>query len=168
MEKQIILASQFRAKVVVGLIRGHKQPSLKEMKKLGSFAKKSGVELLVEPINRYEIGFINNSEEALRYVKLWGEPYKILLDTFHMNIEEKNIAEAFLQCKEYLGHVQFADSNRLAPGQGHIDFAGILQTLSKINYQGYLSKEMLPYPTFLEAAKRSYNYIKQIMEKYAA
>jgi len=63
-----------------------------------------------------------------------------------MNIEEVSIDDSIIQAKDYITHVHFADSNRWAPGCGHLDFTIIVQTLKKIGYQGYVSAEILPFP----------------------
>ena len=70
----------------------------------------------------------------------------LLADTFHMNIEEVSIEDSLIQAKDYLTHVHFADSNRWAPGCGHLDFRKVIETLKKIDYQDYVSAEILPLP----------------------
>ncbi|MBA7667231.1 5-keto-L-gluconate epimerase [subsurface metagenome] len=74
-------------------------------------------------INRYETNFINTAEETLELVKkLKAENFKILLDTFHMNIDEPDLGEAILKGEKYLSCFHFADSNRFAPGMGTYRF----------------------------------------------
>jgi sugar phosphate isomerase/epimerase len=68
----------------------------------------------------------------------------VMGDTFHMNIEETSIADAFRKTGKYLTHVHFADSNRAAPGKGHLDFVPILKALKEIGYAGYIAFELLP------------------------
>jgi sugar phosphate isomerase/epimerase len=63
-----------------------------------------------------------------------------------MNIEEVSIYDSIIQAKDYISHVHFADSNRWAPGCGHLDFRKVIETLKKIDYQGYISAEILPLP----------------------
>ncbi len=139
--------------VSLGLVRGNKadEESMDEFEKrfTGSIekllptAEKSGTSLLIEPINRYEINTMNSSLESLSYIKRSDLPLGLLLDTFHMNIEDQDIEDSFIQCREYLKHVHFLDSNRLAPGMGHLDMKGIYGTLKKIGYTGYLCLEAL-------------------------
>ena len=70
----------------------------------------------------------------------------LLLDTFHMNIEEPSIYSSIVQAGKRIVHVHVADSNRWYPGAGHVDFAGIIAILQTLNYEGYLSAEILPLP----------------------
>ena len=65
-----------------------------------------------------------------------------MADTYHMNIEERSLPEAIRQTGELLNYVHLSDSNRAAPGQGHIDFGAILRTLVEIGYSGYLTFEL--------------------------
>jgi sugar phosphate isomerase/epimerase len=109
------------------------------------YAAKLNVNLCIEAWNRYETYMLNRLDQA---VDMWKEVnlpnVGIMGDVFHMNIEEENIAEAIRQSGDALIHVHLADSNRKAPGLGHVDFAPVLQALKDINYQGYLSFEILP------------------------
>lgn len=68
----------------------------------------------------------------------------VMLDTFHLNIEEVDMAAAIRDCKGYLVHIHVGDSNRQAPGMGHTDFLPLLQALKDIDYQGYVTMELVP------------------------
>ncbi len=111
----------------------------------GEYAASIGVNLTLECWNRYETYFLNRLEQA---VDLWQETGLsnggVMGDTFHMNIEEDSIADAIRRTGSLLNHVHLADSNRAAPGQGHTDFGPILEALREIDYQGYLTFELLP------------------------
>jgi sugar phosphate isomerase/epimerase len=111
----------------------------------GEYAAGLGVNLTLECWNRYETYFLNRLEQA---VELWNETGLsnggVMGDTFHMNIEEDSIADAIRRTGPLLNHVHFADSNRSAPGQGHTDFGKILTALGEIDYQGYVTFELLP------------------------
>ena len=89
----------------------------------------------------------------------------LLLDTFHVNIEEASLYDCFrrVMAAGRLWHVHLGDSNRLAPGQGHIDFAGIVTTLREIDYQGYLSAELLPCPDPDAAAAATIDHMRQFV-----
>ncbi|HDP36599.1 MAG TPA: sugar phosphate isomerase/epimerase [Candidatus Atribacteria bacterium] len=161
---QIIFASHFNAQVIIGLIRGkiNEGVSQKEaekwtidcLRKCTEFAKEYNIRLTLEPVNRYESNFINTISEGIEFIKRVGASnLGLLADTFHMNIEEVSIYDSLIQAKDYLTHVHFADSNRWAPGCGHLDFAKIVQTLKKIGYQGYVSAEILPLPDSDTAAR---------------
>jgi len=154
---QTIFASHFGAQVIIGLIRGKVEESVSQteaeewtidcLRRCTKFAKKYNVRLTLEPVNRYETNFINTLNEGIEFIKRVGASnLGLLADTFHMNIEEISIYDSIIQAKDYISHVHFADSNRWAPGCGHLDFAKIVQALKKINYQGYISAEILPLP----------------------
>ncbi len=154
---QIIFASHFNAQVIIGLIRGKIEESVSKteaekwtincLRKCTKFAKEYNVRLTLEPVNRYESNFINTLNEGVEFIKRVGASnLGLLADTFHMNIEEVSIYDSIIQAKDYISHVHFADSNRWAPGCGHLDFKEIIKTLKKINYQGYVSAEILPLP----------------------
>jgi len=154
---QIVFASHFDAQVIIGLIRGEIKEGVDRekaeewtidcLRKCTEFAKEYNIGLTLEPVNRYESNFINTLNEGIEFVKRVGASnLGLLADTFHMNIEEVSIYDSIIQAKDYITHIHFADSNRWAPGCGHLDFAKIVQTLKKINYQGYVSAEILPFP----------------------
>jgi sugar phosphate isomerase/epimerase len=111
----------------------------------GEYAASLGVNLTLECWNRYETYWLNRLEQA---VDLWNETGLtnggVMGDTFHMNIEEDSIADAMRRTGSLLNHVHLADSNRAAPGQGHTDFVPILEALRDMDYQGYLTFELLP------------------------
>ena len=98
---------------------------------------------------------INTVDEGL---KLFNQVKKdnvgFLLDTFHMNIEEPSIEKSIIAAKGHLFHFHVADSNRWYPGAGHIDFQKIVEILDVINYNGFISAEMLPMPDPDTAAER--------------
>ena len=80
---------------------------------------------------------------------------KLLLDAFHMNIEEVSIAAAIRQAGDLLGHFHAADSNRRAPGMGHVDYEEITTALHDVRYRGWLSAEVLPLPDDYSAARQA-------------
>lgn len=93
--------------------------------------------LAIEPLNRFETDFINTADQALRMIKDVNHPaLKMHLDTFHMNIEEKNQAIAIEKAGKHLGHFHACGSDRGTPGGDHIDWVGIQAALKNINYRG--------------------------------
>jgi len=170
---QIVFASNFNAQVIIGLIRGKIEESVSQteaeewtidcLRRCTEFAKKYNVWLTLEPVNRYESNFINTLNEGIEFIKRVGASnLGLLADTFHMNIEEVSIYDSIIQAKDYITHVHFADSNRWAPGCGHLDFAKIVQTLKKINYQGYVSAEILPFPDSDSCARLTAEHLNNI------
>jgi sugar phosphate isomerase/epimerase len=111
----------------------------------GRYAGNKGIRLTVEPWNRYETYLVNRLEQSLAMVNEVDLPnVGCMGDTFHMNLEEKDISEAFRLAGKKLYYVHIADSNRAAPGRGHIDFSSIAKALKEIDYQGYVSMELFP------------------------
>ena len=113
--------------------------------KCGEYAREHGINLVLEAWNRYETHFLNRLDQAIKLCNEVGlDNVGIMGDTFHMNIEEHSMAEAIRNSGEKLKHIHIADSNRAAPGRGHIDFKPIVEAIKDIDYQGYLSFELLP------------------------
>jgi sugar phosphate isomerase/epimerase len=103
-------------------------------------ANESGIDLLLEPLNRYSTPFCSTLIDAL-FVSKNCENIKIMLDTFHMNIEEDSIELTIMKSKDLLYHLHFADNNRKMPGFGHINFDSIISALKNITYSGTISYE---------------------------
>lgn len=108
------------------------------LRALGAIAGDAGITLGVEPLNRFETDMINLVEQAVSLVQEVDDPaYKIHLDTFHANIEEKSIPDAIRMLGNgMLGHVHACENDRGIPGTGHIDWIGIRDALSEIGYDG--------------------------------
>jgi sugar phosphate isomerase/epimerase len=103
---------------------------------LGEHAVSEGVELFLEPLNRYEDYLVNRLADAAGLIREIGsEGVRIIADTYHMNIEESDLAAALQDVAPLIGHVQASDSNRLEPGAGHIDWALFGATLRSIGYE---------------------------------
>ncbi len=99
-----------------------------------------GIKLLLEPLNRYSTPFCANLEDSLFVVNNCIN-LGIMLDTFHMNIEEDSFRNTIIKSKDLLYHLHFADNNRKMPGFGHIDFDIIISTLKNISYSDTISYE---------------------------
>ena len=123
---------------------------------LGERAAGHGQCLLYEPLNRYETNLFTRADDAAGFLDTRGiKNVKLLGDLFHMNLEEADIAAALRQVAPRLGHIHWADSNRHAVGFGHTDIAPIAAVLKEIDFQGYLSAEVLPLPESETAAKQT-------------
>ncbi|MFG1905624.1 sugar phosphate isomerase/epimerase family protein [Kribbella sp. NPDC048928] len=109
---------------------------------LGEHARSVGVELYLEPLNRYEDHMVNRLQDAALLIKEVGlDSVRVVADTYHMNIEEVDPAAALQSVADCLGHVQASDSNRLEPGAGHVDWALFGATLRSIGYDGTIAVE---------------------------
>jgi D-psicose/D-tagatose/L-ribulose 3-epimerase len=110
---------------------------VKNLKTLCRYAAQRGRQICLEPLNRFETDFINTCDQALKMVKAVGSPaLKVHLDTFHMNIEEKNQAAAIRKAGRRLGHFHACGCDRGTPGNDHIDWKSIAAALRAVRYTG--------------------------------
>jgi sugar phosphate isomerase/epimerase len=127
-------------------------------------AERKRVILLLEALNRYESIGLNTLTAMAALIDSVGSPcLKLLADTFHMNIEEKNLADSLRGVRRQLAHVHLADSNREAPGHGHMEMKPIIEALQAIAYEGYLSFEILPLPDPQTAARDALRNVKELL-----
>lgn len=102
---------------------------------LGENARTSGVVLAVEPINRFETYFLNTAADGVKLVEAVNSSHvHLLLDTFHMNIEEKSVTDALIQAMPQIAHIHFSENHRGPIGRGHIDWKSVWQTLVQAGY----------------------------------
>jgi D-psicose/D-tagatose/L-ribulose 3-epimerase len=107
------------------------------LRELCDYAERNGRQVCLEPLNRFETDFINTCDQALRMARDVGSPaLKLHLDTFHMNIEEKNQAKAIRKAGKLLGHFHACGSDRGTPGNDHIDWKPIAAALKAVRYKG--------------------------------
>jgi len=119
--------------------------SVKAVQEVAKYAEKKDILLAIEPINRYETYLVNSVQDALGYSREVNSSHvKIMADTFHMNIEERDIPEAIRMAGNNLINVHIADSNRCSVGRGHINFKALVKALKEINYKYALTLEPLP------------------------
>jgi 5-keto-L-gluconate epimerase len=166
-------AARFNAIIIIGLIRGIVKPgvSLEQavewlrvaIQECSQAASPAGIQLALEPINRYETTLINSVEQGMNLIEQVGEDnFGLLLDTYHMNIEEPSMEASIQKCGKRIFHFHLADSNRWYPGAGHIDFKSILTTLKGTGYQGFISGEFLPKPDVNTAARENIAYLRTL------
>jgi len=164
-------AARFGAVLIVGLIRGTFTPGVEAARAMDwlvealhvccASALPHGVRLALEPINRSETTLVNTAAQGRELIeRLGADNFGLLLDTFHMNIEEQSIETTTEQCGARIFHFHVADSNRWYPGAGHLDFKSILRTLAATGYPGWISGEFLPEPDAGEAARKSILYLQ--------
>ena len=115
------------------------------LREAGLYALENGIRLTLEAWNRYETYLINRCSQALAMVNDINLPnVGVMGDTYHMNIEEENLGDALREVGDKLFYLHIADSNRAAPGRGHIDFKEVARALRDIRYDGWVSMELLP------------------------
>jgi sugar phosphate isomerase/epimerase len=132
---------------------------------LGKKAESEGVFLIYEPLNRYETNLFNtlgSGEDFLESLKT--QNVKLLADLFHMNIEEVDLAQSILENAKHIGHIHFADSNRRAIGLGHTEMESVAEAIKSINYEGFISAEVFPYPDPDAAAIETKHAFKKYFE----
>jgi len=139
--------------------------AVERLRGVAMYAAERGVRIAVEPLNRYETDFIFNAEEGKRMIEQLGmDNVGLMLDLFHMNIEDATIEDGLRTAGDRLWHVHIADSNRRYPGSGHLDFDRILRALRDMGYEGYLSGEMLPLPDADTAGERTVGFLKTLVQ----
>lgn len=112
------------------------------LRDLAKHANEYDVNLVIEPLNRYSTPVCTNSEDAKYIVnQVNHENLGIMLDTFHMNIEEDSIYETIVASGSVLKHVHVSDNNRRMPGFAHIDFEAVVRALKKVEYSNYITFE---------------------------
>ncbi len=102
------------------------------LRELYGHAEKEGIQLGIEPLNRFEAYLINRGDQAYALAEQVGPNCGVTLDVFHMHMEEADLHRPFYQCKDRLVNVHIADNNRFAPGMGQIDWPALLNTLHAV------------------------------------
>lgn len=109
--------------------------SVANVKKVGKIARECGVDYCLEVLNRFEGYLLNTCAECKQFVEEVGEPaVKIMLDTFHMNIEEDDLCAAIRLAGDKLGHFHVGENNRRLPGKGNMPWHAIGESLRSIGY----------------------------------
>jgi len=116
--------------------------SIASLRHVAPLAESLGVMLNVEVVNRFEQYLLNTSAEAIAYVREVDSPsVRLMLDTFHLNIEEDSIGAAIVAAGPLLGHMHIGETNRLPPGRGRIPWGEVVAALRQIDYRGAIVME---------------------------
>lgn len=129
---------------------------VESMRGTAEHAATCGVKLAVEYLNRFECYFLTSVADTVRFIKEVGHPScRMMYDTFHANIEEKEIGAAIRSCADYSIHVHISENDRGTPGAGHVSWAETFDTLTAIRYDGWLVIEAfgLALPALAAATK---------------
>jgi len=172
-KSHIPFATRTGAIIIIGLLRGIVRPGVDQaqamewlvhaLQRCCAAAQPHGVRLALEPLNRYETGLIHTVADGLELLEQVGaDNMGLLLDTFHMNIEERDLADAIRTAGEHMFHFHVADSNRWYPGAGHIDFGRLLAALDETGYTGYVSGEFMPLPDADTAAELAIAHLRAV------
>lgn len=166
------VAKKLRSNLLIGWIRGPRPDGMCEevyeeqlaaaLQPICEYAQTQGVTLLIEALNRYEINSFHRGEEIRSFIEKYNLPVcGLLLDVFHMNLEEANMGDAIRANRSLLRYVHFADSNRHFPGAGHMDIDDVLAALDEIHFDGWLSTECLPEPDYESAIRGTQAYFAE-------
>jgi sugar phosphate isomerase/epimerase len=170
----IEIAAELGAMINVGRVRGGiegngsraeaEARAADSLLRMSQTAAASGVRVVLEPVNRYEIDFINSCADAVDFLVRFGlDDMRIMPDVFHMNIEDQSIEGALMRHVERIGYVHFADSNRRYPGAGHLDFSKIIGSMRAAGYAGWVGVEILPVPDPDTAARGAIEYLRRFI-----
>lgn len=168
------LASLFGKQINLGRARGGYLPGIpadvtypriyESILRVTDYAAKKDVLIALEPVNTLGLNFINSTLEGLDFVKKVNSPhFRLMLDTAHMHIEDRDIGESVRQSRDFVTFVHLADSNRRYPGAGVFDFPAFIRLLRDVKYEGDLSVEAFPMPDQDTALTKSYEYIRPLL-----
>jgi sugar phosphate isomerase/epimerase len=170
LSSMLVAATQLQAPMIIGSMQGRSVPGVSKtqakeflregLERLDAQAKAIGGNILYEPLNRYETDQCNTLAQGTELICGLSST-KLLADWFHMNIEEADMVESIRKAGTAIGHVHFADTNRLAVGSGHLSVQPLIDALGQIGYRGFLSAEVFPQPDSQSAAERTIRSFKQ-------
>jgi sugar phosphate isomerase/epimerase len=173
-KSHVPLVRRFGAVIILGLIRGITPPGqtheqsmaflVEALQECAALAATEGVRFALEPLNRYETDLIHTVAQGLDLIRRVGaENFGLLLDTYHMNIEEPSVEASIRAAGDRIFHFHVADSNRWHPGAGHLDFHSILSALRDTGYAGYVSGEFMPMPDADTGARRAIEVLRSLI-----
>lgn len=162
--------------VNIGRIRGHYCPEMpreeterlavEAFRELSDYAAPKNVKIALETVTIMQTNFINTCAEGAAMVDRVGrDNFRLMLDVFHLNLEEKDLFEAIRQYSSYNIHVHLSDNNRRYPGQCGLDFEKIISLFKDCGYDGCYTTEIFQLPSMEEAAKGAAEYLIPIMKK---
>jgi sugar phosphate isomerase/epimerase len=129
---------------------------------IGKYASEYGINIYLEPLNRYEDHMVNTVSDAVSIVASVNLPsVSVMLDFFHANIEETDIAASILEHKEFIKHIHLADSNRYQPGVRHLDFSRGLKALKDAGFNGFCALECSISGEGMDPFRRTLQFLKQ-------
>jgi D-psicose/D-tagatose/L-ribulose 3-epimerase len=127
--------------------------AVESLRQAADYAGERGVRLAIEPLNRFETDLVNTVEQGLDLCRRTGrDNVGLMLDTFHMNIEEKSISAAMAMAGDRLFHMQVAENDRGTPGSGHVPWEEVFGALDAVGYSGPIVIESF-LPTVAEIAR---------------
>ena len=167
------VARRFNSILVLGLLQGLRsdEPDTETaiqriadcMRQVAAAAERQGVEIVFEPVNHLQVGFNNTVGEVLSLIERVGsDAIKPMVDTIHLNIEERSLVQPILDCGPTLRHVHLAESNASLFGTGHIDFGSVLKALDQIGYDRFVSMKVYRGAALEEGARTSIGHLRTL------
>ncbi len=175
--KSIIkLASRFRCYANIGIFRGPaisgmpisytRDMFVETMQEICDYAAGFSVGVNFEPTNRFEINFINSTNDGLDIINRVNRPnLGLLLDLYHMYLEDDDMLSKIVYCRNLVKHFHFSDSDRWPAGVSHgvIDFPVLIQTLKTIDFKGFLSEGLVRNDSADQYASQTAKYLKKLI-----
>ena len=175
MFEHVDFVHELGAMLVVGIMRGNVPKGkpvpvyldrfAEALSRICEYAAKKQVYVVLESILRYINNYLNSVPETMDFITSLGiKNLGLHIDTHSMALEEKNLKESILYCRDKpLGYVHYSDNNRYYPGGGAVDFKELTRALMDIGYGGYITLETLPRPSAEESARLGFSYVKSIV-----
>jgi sugar phosphate isomerase/epimerase len=158
------------ALVTIGRSRGMGEPQKPEatwrlavdaFRELAAYAQPRGIRLVLEPLSPKEATIVLSTDEGVRMVESVNCPnFGLMLDVYHMNLTERNVADAFRRAGSRCWHVHVCDQDRRSPASGTIDYRAAIGALKDTGYSGFLSTEIQPWPDPDTAARASIEFLR--------
>lgn len=173
LEGMIDLARQLGSSVIIGLLRGlipdfsryslYEDRLVENLRLLIGSAEKANVNMDLEAISFVQCNYLKSGRQTLEFVKKIGSPrLKLLLDTFHMHIEDRDISACISECGDWLGYVHYSDSNRRRPGSGNFDYLRMTRSLRNAGYRGFVALEYIPSDDAGDELAKTLKYLGSI------
>lgn len=175
--KEIIdFAAHLGANINIGRVRGQycseltkeqtEEYAVAAFRELADYAAPKNVKIALETVTIMQTNFINTLAEGADMVDRVDRPnFKMMLDVFHLNLEEKDVIEAIKKYSSYNIHVHLADNNRRYPGHCGLDFEKIISTFKECGYDAAFCTEIYQIPSMEEAAKGAIEHLQPILDK---
>ncbi len=169
-------AQEASANLNIGRVRGFycdelspeetERLAVENIRRVCDYALDKGVDILMEPVTRLQTNFINSTQEGVEFCKKVDRPnFKLMLDIYHMNIEDECILKSLREAKGYVEHLHVAENNRRILGSSGMDLRGVIDTLREIDYDSVLSMEIWQLPDQYTAAEESIRHLRGLLEE---
>ena len=167
------LAARLGALVVVGLLQGLRSDEpdaatadrriVEALQRVARVAEDLGVPIVIEPVNHLQVGFNHTAAEVADLIARIGSPaVTMMLDTIHMNIEERSMLDTIRDHGRRIGHFHLAESNGGIYGSGNLDFASVLTALDAAGYEKYVSVKIYRDPSWETGARSAMEFLRGV------